>query len=111
VAECIRTFFEHERNRAVVKALLGHGIEFKALERKGDALVGEVVVFTGGMEAMTRDEAKALAQAHGAKTAESVSKGVTLVVAGPGAGSKLEKARKLGITVVDEGAFLKRVGR
>jgi DNA ligase (NAD+) len=60
---------------------------------------------------MTRDEAKALAQAHGAKTADSVSKGVTLVVAGPGAGTKLEKARKLGINVVDEGAFLKRVGR
>ncbi len=111
VAECIRAFFDSEGNRAVVRGLLGHGIEFEAPGRKGDALAGEVVVFTGGLEAMTRDEAKALAQAHGARTADGVSKGVTLVVAGPGAGSKLEKARKLGITVVDEGAFLRRVGR
>jgi DNA ligase (NAD+) len=72
---------------------------------------GAVIVFTGGMEQMSRDEAKALAQAHGARTSESVSKTVTLVVAGPGAGSKLEKATKLGIKVVDEGAFLKLIGR
>ena len=111
VAEGIRAFFDSDRNRAVVRELLGHGIGFQAPERKGDELAGEVVVFTGGLETMTRDEAKALALAHGAKTADSVSKGVTLVVAGPGAGSKLEKAGKLGITVVDEGAFLKRVGR
>jgi DNA ligase (NAD+) len=60
---------------------------------------------------MSRDEAKALTLAHGGKTAETVSKTVTLVVAGPGAGSKLEKATKLGITVIDEAAFLKRIGR
>jgi DNA ligase (NAD+) len=70
-----------------------------------------VIVFTGGLEQMSRDEAKALAQAHGGKTADSVSKTVTLVVAGPGAGSKLEKATKLGIKVIDEGAFLKLIGK
>jgi DNA ligase (NAD+) len=111
VAEEIRAFFDSDRNRAVIRELLAHGVEFRAPERRGSELAGEVVVFTGGLETMTRDEAKALAQAHGAKTADSVSKGVTLVVAGPGAGTKLEKARKLGINVVDEGAFLKRVGR
>jgi DNA ligase (NAD+) len=68
-------------------------------------------VFTGGLEQVSRDEAKALAQAQGAKTAETVSKTVTMVVAGPGAGSKLEKATKLGIKVLDEGAFLKLIGR
>jgi DNA ligase (NAD+) len=95
----------------VIDALLGHGVEFRAAERAGEELAGQVIVFTGGLETMTRDEAKALAAAHGAKTAESVSKTVTLVVAGPGAGSKLDKARKLGIMVVDEGDFLKRIGR
>jgi DNA ligase (NAD+) len=86
-------------------------IAIQAPEKKGDALAGQVIVFTGGMEAVTRDEAKALAVAQGGKTSETVSKTVTLVVAGPGAGSKLDKARKLGIKVVDEGDFLKLVGR
>jgi DNA ligase (NAD+) len=111
VAESIRDFFADGAHGKVIDALLGHGVEFRAAERAGEELAGQVIVFTGGLETMTRDEAKALAAAHGAKTAESVSKTVTLVVAGPGAGSKLDKARKLGIMVVDEGDFLKRIGR
>jgi DNA ligase (NAD+) len=111
VAESIRRFFEDRRNVDVVDQLLKAGIEFKAPEKKGDALAGQVIVFTGGLDQMSRDEAKALTLAHGGKTAETVSKTVTLVVAGPGAGSKLEKATKLGITVIDEAAFLKRIGR
>ncbi len=111
VAEAIRKFFDDSRNVALIRQLLDAGIEFKAPERAGSGLAGQVIVFTGGMEQITRDEAKALAQSHGAKTADSVSKTVTLVVAGPGAGSKLEKATKLGIKVVDEGAFLKLIGR
>jgi len=111
VAAAIRAFFDDSRNATLIRELIEAGIEFKAPERKGDALAGQVVVFTGGLEQMSRDEAKALAQAHGGKTADSVSKTVTLVVAGPGAGSKLEKATKLGIKVLDEGAFLKLIGR
>jgi DNA ligase (NAD+) len=111
VAASIRRFLDDSRNAALIKQLLEAGIEFKAPEKKGDSLAGQVIVFTGGMEQMTRDEAKALAQAHGAKTADSVSKTVTLVVAGPGAGSKLEKAAKLGIKVINEGDFLKQIGR
>ncbi len=110
VAESIRRFFDDPGNAAVIDRLAGL-VEFRQAERKGDALAGQVVVFTGGLETMTRDQAKVLAQEHGGKTADSISKGVTLVVAGPGAGSKLEKARKLGITVETEGAFLKRIGR
>jgi DNA ligase (NAD+) len=110
VAESIRAFFADARNRKVVDKLLDHGIRFKQPERKSDRLKGEVVVFTGGLETMTRDEARALALENGGKTADSVSKAATLVVAGPGAGSKLEKARKLGIKVIDERAFLKLVG-
>jgi DNA ligase (NAD+) len=111
VAESIHKFFQDRRNVKVVEQLLQAGIEFRAPQKKGDQLAGEVLVFTGGLDRMTRDEAKALAAAHGAKTADSVSKSVTLVVAGPGAGSKLEKAEKLGITVINEEAFLKRIGR
>jgi DNA ligase (NAD+) len=111
VAESIRKFLDDSRNVKLIRQLLDAGITFKAPERAGTSLAGQVIVFTGGFESMSRDEAKALAQSHGAKTSDSVSKTVTLVVAGPGAGSKLEKANKLGIKVLDEGAFLKLVGR
>lgn len=111
VAEAIHQFFQDGRNLKVVDQLLAAGIEFRAPEKKGDQLAGQVVVFTGGLDRMSRDEAKALAVAHGGKTSDSISKTVTLVVAGPGAGSKLDKATKLGIKVVDEGAFLKLIGR
>ncbi|HEX7896950.1 MAG TPA: NAD-dependent DNA ligase LigA [Planctomycetota bacterium] len=110
VAETLVRFFQDGKNNAVVDDLLTK-ISIQAPEKKGDQLAGQVIVFTGGMEAVTRDEAKALAVAHGGKTADTVSKTVTLVVAGPGAGSKLDKAKKLGIKVVDEGDFLKLVGR
>jgi DNA ligase (NAD+) len=111
VAESIRTFLDDSRNVTLIRQLLDAGIEFKAPERAGSGLAGQLIVFTGGFDSMSRDEAKALAQSHGAKTSDSVSKNVTLVVAGPGAGSKLEKANKLGIKVLDEGAFLKLIGR
>jgi DNA ligase (NAD+) len=110
VAESIHRFLRDPKNTAVVDELLKR-IQIREAPKQGNQLAGQVIVFTGGLEMMTRDEAKALALAHGGKTADSVSKTVTLVVAGPGAGSKLEKATKLGIKVVDEGAFLKLVGR
>jgi DNA ligase (NAD+) len=111
VAASIRAFFDDPRNGAAVDALLARGIAFKAPERKGDGLAGQVVVFTGGLDSITRDEGKALVLQHGGRTADSVSKAATLVVAGPGAGAKLEKAVKLGIRTIDEAAFLKLVGR
>jgi DNA ligase (NAD+) len=111
VAGSIHAFFGDPRNQKLVDQLLAAGIELKAPEKKGDELAGQVIVFTGGLDQLSRDEAKALTLAHGGKTADSVSKTVTLVVAGPGAGSKLDKANKLGIKVVDEGAFLKLIGR
>jgi DNA ligase (NAD+) len=68
------------------------------------------IVFTGTMEQMTRDEAKARAIALGAKVSGSVSKKTDLVVAGPGAGSKLGEAEKLGVKVIDEDAWVKLSG-
>lgn len=106
VAEAIREFFDREEHRKVIGKLLSAGIQYVQPEKKSDRLAGWVVVFTGGLESLSREEAKRLVQEHGGKTADSVSKSVTLVVAGPGAGSKLDKARKLEIKVITEQEFL-----
>ena len=72
-------------------------------------LAGQTWVLTGTLEQMTRDEAKARLQALGAKVAGSVSAKTTQVVAGPGAGSKLDKASELGVPVMDEVAFIQKL--
>ncbi|OGF14543.1 MAG: hypothetical protein A2W00_05065 [Candidatus Eisenbacteria bacterium RBG_16_71_46] len=112
VAASVRAFFSSSRNRKVLDRLLKAGIrpthEKKA--KGAQPLAGEIVVFTGSLEAMSRPEAQHKAEAAGARTAAGVSRKVTLVVAGPGAGTKLEEARKLGIPVIAEHEFLKRIG-
>ena len=72
-------------------------------------VAGKTIVFTGSLERMTRDEAKAQAERLGGKVAASVSKNTDLVVAGPGAGSKLAKAKEFGVETIDEDAWLKLV--
>lgn len=112
VAEAIVDFFGEEHNLDAVDALLAE-VTVLDEERVGDVsspVSGKTVVFTGALERMSRDEAKAMAERLGAKVAGSVSKKTDLVVAGPGAGSKLKQATELGIEVIDENQWFERVG-
>jgi DNA ligase (NAD+) len=106
VAEALADFFHEEHNVAVWDDLLSEVSppEYVANVR-ASSVTGKTVVFTGALETMSRDEAKAQAEALGAKAAGSVSAKTDLVVAGPGAGSKLKKAQELGIEVIDEAAW------
>jgi len=113
VAESLAHFFASKRNRKVLDWLLGSGVRpVHEVRVKGpQPLAGHVVVFTGGLESLTRPEAQKRAEDAGARIASAISKRVTLVVAGPGAGSKLDEARKIKtLEIIDEGEFLKRVG-
>jgi DNA ligase (NAD+) len=111
VVDAMRAYFAEEHNRGVVDRL-GAELRVKEAERpRADtAVAGKTIVFTGSLERMTRDEAKAQAESLGAKVASSVSKKTDLVVAGPGAGSKLKTAAELGIEVMSEDDWLKLVG-
>jgi DNA ligase (NAD+) len=111
VAEAIKDFFDEPHNRKLLDRLLKEVTvqDMAAPKIKGSPVAGKIVVFTGSLEKMTRQEAKARAEALGAKTAGSVSKKTDLVVAGPGAGSKLTEAQKFGVEVIDEDAWLKMI--
>ncbi len=111
VSASVRAFFANPRNRKVLERLRETGVRPSAPRRaRGpQPLAGEVVVFTGALERMTRPEAGKRAEEAGATVAPGVSRRVTLVVAGPGAGTKLDEARKLGIPVIDERTFWKRL--
>ena len=112
VAASVRHFFSNARNRKVLERLAKAGVKPVAekRERGPQIFAGETLVFTGSLEAMSRPEAQRKAEARGARISGTISKKVTLVVAGPGAGSKLAEAEKFGITVIDEAVFLKRLG-
>lgn len=110
-ARMIAEFFGEAHNLALVDSLLAELRVIPAERPKTDtAVAGKTVVFTGALEKMTRDEAKAQAEGLGAKVSGSVSKKTDLVVAGPGAGSKLKTATELGIQVMTEDEWLAMVG-
>ena len=107
VIEAAAAFFAEDHNRRMVGDLAAQLTILDAERPKTDtAVAGKTVVFTGALERMTRDEAKAQAEALGAKVASSVSKKTDIVVAGPGAGSKLKTAAELGIQVLTEDEWL-----
>ncbi|MFO1256680.1 MAG: NAD-dependent DNA ligase LigA [Sphingomonadaceae bacterium] len=106
VVEALGDFFHEPHNVAVWEDLLSEVAPPPyAVETRDSAVAGKIVVFTGALETMSRDEAKAQAERLGARSAGSVSAKTDLVVAGPGAGSKLKKAQELGIEVIDEAAW------
>ena len=107
VVEALGDFFREPHNAGMVERLAAEVVVLDAEKPKTDTAVGgKTVVFTGSLERMTRDEAKARAESLGAKVAGSVSKKTDIVVAGPGAGSKLDKAREFGVRVLTEDEWL-----
>lgn len=111
VAEALRAYFSHPYQKAIYERLLEQvTVNDAQMAAQDTAVAGKTVVFTGALEKMTRDEAKAQAERLGAKVAGSVSKKTDLVVAGPGAGSKLKTASELGIKVLTEDEWLEMIG-
>lgn len=110
VARSLSHYFHAPQNRTKVEALLAHvTVEPVVFETVASDISGKTVVFTGKLEVMSRAEAKAQAERLGAKVAGSVSSNTDILVAGPGAGSKLKKAEELGVTVMSEDAWLEMI--
>ena len=111
VIQAIAAYFSEGHNRGIVERLTKEVTILDAEKpKRNTAIAGKTVVFTGTLEQMTRDEAKAMAERLGAKVSGSVSKKTDLVVAGPGAGFKLTDAKKHGVKVISEEEWLKLIG-
>jgi len=114
VAAHVRDFFDESRNREVIAELRHRGVSWSdatpARTAGGGPLSGETLVITGTLATMTRDEARDAARSAGATVTDSVSRKTTLLVAGVEAGSKLRKAQELGVQVIDEDEFRRRLG-
>jgi DNA ligase (NAD+) len=103
VSASIREFFDEPHNRELVKRLEKYGLTFKGIKKvRGTALAGKTFVLTGTLPNYSRDAAKKMIEDAGGKVSGSVSKKTDYVVAGEDAGSKLDKARELGVSVIDE---------
>lgn len=113
VSRSVVGFFSHEANRRLLRKLEAGGVNFKRLKEEepaqGAPFEGKTFVFTGELKAFTRGDAEKMVKRLGAKASGSVSKLTTYVVAGEAAGSKLKKARDLGVEVLDEAGFLELV--
>jgi DNA ligase (NAD+) len=111
VAQSVNGFFHDKQNREVIKRLQKAGITIAEPSAKRTmALQGKTFLFTGALEGMTRDQAKALVQELGGEVAASAGKGVAYVVAGKEQGSKYAKAKELGLTIIDEEEFKRLAG-
>ena len=111
IAESIREFFDEPRNRELIKRLRDAGLTFAGKKReRGTKLAGKTFVLTGTLAKYSRDEAKKLIEDAGGRVSGSVSKKTDYVVAGSDAGSKLDKAKELGVPVIEEAEMEKLVG-
>ncbi len=111
-ARSVVSFFQEDRNRQTVERMFQAGLKVKEeTQPKESPLAGKVVVFTGALSSMTRDEAKALVEELGGTVSNSVSRKTDLVVVGENPGSKYQRAQQLGIKIINEEEFLKLVGR
>lgn len=111
VAKSIFDYFQGKKNQEFVDRLIKNGVKINPPEKihQKDEIAGKTFVFTGGMESMTRDEAKSQVRKYGGESSESISNKVDYVVAGEEAGSKLDKANKLGVKIIDEKKFLELI--
>ena len=112
IATSVREYLDDVSAQQLVERLLAAGVNMTEPEeaRAGDALAGKIVVLTGTFPTLSRAEATALVERAGGRVTSSVSKKTSFVVAGEEAGSKLDKARELGVEVIDEAELLRRVG-
>jgi DNA ligase (NAD+) len=112
IAGAVAAWFRDPQALALVERLRERGLNFVEPDaRTGSALEGMTVVLTGTLPTLSREQATALVESNGGRVTSSVSKKTHLVVAGAEAGSKLEKARQLGVTVIDEAELLRRIGQ
>jgi len=113
VAEAIQEFFQEKRNREVIEKLRRAGLQFeqKLTRESGDKLAGKQFVLTGTLPTYSRDQAKQMIEDNGGRVVGSVSKKTDYVVVGADAGSKLEKARSLGIATLDEEGLRSLLGK
>ncbi len=111
MANSVIDYFANPEHVKAIEELYALGVKIKEEEKRSGAMTGYVVVLTGSLPTLKRSQAKQLIEEHGGKTADSVSKAVNLVVAGEDAGSKLDKATKLGIKIIDEAQLLAMIGK
>lgn len=112
IAESVVDFFNNEKNLSIIERLRQHGLQFEIEEEEqfSNIFEGKKFVLTGSLPTYTRKEAAELIEKHGGKTASSVSGNTDYVLAGESAGSKLDKAKELGVEILDEASFRKMIG-
>ncbi|MEO8168138.1 MAG: BRCT domain-containing protein, partial [bacterium] len=111
IAESVAFFFKEKHNRDLIRRLKEAGVTLAApVSKKKGTLAGKTFVLTGTLPTLSREEAKDLIEAQGGKVSSGVSKNVQYVVVGEDAGSKLDKAKKLGVPIIDEDQFRKIIG-
>jgi len=105
IAASVHQFFDEPRNRRMIEELLARGIQIERVERAGPDLAGLTFVFTGALNGFTRDEARELVERRGGRVSSAVSRNTNYVVAGRDPGAKYDKARQLGVAILDEEGF------